>query len=340
MRTKWKRRLPSLAVALAAVTAVFVASTTPAFAGQWGEETEWTPEFTAGAPISTPDTLAEAWDAAGNNVAQIWRNADGSVRLDINHGHEINFGGRTGVAPRIVQYGASFAIFYTGLNGVVYYRRPWNTTGGNATYLSNPDNWMQWTPLTQSVEGVPFVTPTFQSVSVFRLRGAQELFMVYRGSDGRIYGNYLNNLNPSVRQSISNWQSEFAPTGTFNPQTNQIVVAISGQTDHYVYTTRQTYGGSGWSNWEFVGGEAASSPVIVSDSHGSEMVAGRTNNGYLLFNTRDYRTHRWSGWSAENTHWRTRRSPWLIAVAGLIFIAMIGFDDYTAYYKVAYDPPV
>jgi hypothetical protein len=324
-------------VAVLAATAILIGGTITASAGQWGEDTQWTrEELENNQIIGTSDTVSDVWNTVETVNIQAWRDPFDNIAFAIN-GHVVFTPGRTYAPVVAVQYGGGFALFHTGTNGRIYWMHPHDIYDDQQDYLRNLNNWTGWEPLDGDYVGM---TVPGEAVSVARLHGPDQLFLVYRGigADNAIYGNYISQGGTSPRQRL-NGNSYSAPAITFNRRTSQLAVAIRGVTDDRIYLSRQTYGTSNWVGWVQVPGiQTDESPAFTSDESGNQILAVRGYDRRLSFNTWDYRYSRWSGWTGEVNNWQTNVYPSLSAVAGAVFVILTGLDN-IVYYKQAYNGP-
>ncbi|WP_431952584.1 hypothetical protein [Actinacidiphila sp. bgisy167] len=323
----WLKRGRLWAVALIAACAVTLATGSEAFASEPGEGSSWTPEIANHTPIQSRDTYSEARSDSGRLVGiyrgefddHVWISVDNETPTSIGYGANTS---QTTTAPRVIYSNGWFYAFHTGTDGNIYWSR---VASGFAAIGAS---WSAWAPITGQ--------RTYQSVSLATT--ASGLLMVYRGaSDTRMWASWLpvGSVNWAPAQYMG-FQSNSAPTVTFNPYWQAFYAVFRGLNDDRVYYAEQYLGQNWWTSaYQLPSIQTNSSPVIASDQAGNLLVTARDYSGHLWLQSRGYLGD-WAGWQAENTGWQTNVSPFLSVYRGVIYLLLTGMDAGTIYWKPGY----
>ncbi|MEV6532750.1 hypothetical protein AB0M86_24705 [Streptomyces sp. NPDC051639] len=250
----------------------------PAQAAQPGEETTWHEESAGGEPVYAYRGANQARDNDGN-VATVWVNGDGLIRVSYKNGAaKVWPGAVTSIAPEVIYTEWGWRVFHTGNDHHVYYAGFEVASNGALTLGS----WQQ----------VPGNVLTNNGVAAAALSGPnQEQWMLaFRGQDGRIYAQYHQRTSSTSRRADAPDQGHFdnpvavpgatspnEPDIDFSEQAQEMAVVWTGQ-DHNLYAATQHYGNPNWapqghvgtSNWN-----ASTGPAFAyqGDGHGIEFAA-------------------------------------------------------------------
>ncbi|MFI5735071.1 hypothetical protein ACIA49_33470 [Kribbella sp. NPDC051587] len=268
--------------------------------------------------IRSPDTIGEAVGTIGAEThrVRVWRGADNLIYASVDGGPSFTpaiFDAHTAVAPRIVWDGRQMIIYHTGLDGQVYY-----SSNSEFRQLFSAGDWSQW-----RVAAVPRLR-TQQSVSVVQLTGhGTQAYMSWRGydpSDPNIYGSFYDGRFWSEPIQITNGQSSYAATLTWNESRQRLFAFIAGRGTDQLYYAYQDYGRP-WSRFTQLGDTgvaAAGSPAAATLTNGDMEIAYTGTNGYV-----------YHGWWPRQFDFRN----WQGVVGGLRsnvapFVLAIGFRAY------------
>lgn len=312
------------AVAVLTAIAVFTTSTN-AFAckpGQPGESCSYNKENIANDipdglddhdPFRELDTFSSFVEARNNgSLLRVWRAAssDNSVWMAYGFGDgPFQIGGptETEFAPTVVPFGSdSFMVLYVGTDNLIR----WNIVTPGQT----SGNW-------QTIPG----QSASDAVSAVQFSGGN-IQVVYKGTgtnDLTVYGTWYDGRSWHFEGQIAGGLTFSSPSVTFNPQTNQLVVAVRG-TDQAIWTTSQFVGQANWNSWTSMGQTVTQPPRIIAAPNGNYVMSYVGPDQVPMFRTFNRTLGPITDWTPDRSGFLTFNPVTLVLVGAQVWALLTG----------------
>jgi hypothetical protein len=267
---------------------------------------------------------------------RVWRSYSNRVMVSVDSAAPfvLDQNAQTAVAPRVVWNGVGrMTIYHTGIDGQVWY-----STNNSIISLGAANSWSRW----QTVQTTGGDIRTTQSVSVVHFSNHPgQLYMAWRGygDDHRIWGSFFNGTAWQNPTRISNGDSDFAPTITWNGSRNRLFIFIAGLSDRQPYYAFQDYG-QPWTDFTRLGvftTELGSSPAAATLANGDMEIAFTGFDRYVYHGTWP-RLLNFRGFSTTLGNIQTELAPYVIAVGSVAYLLMTARVTQQVWYKRGYQP--